>query len=334
MRTGIGAAVRDGINAELSNIEHGPGGQASEPIYRLLAELLQRPELLVPPECVLPRLGYRGRGVLLCGPDKSGKSTLLAHGVAALTRGRTFLGESTNAGRVVWCGLEEATGDAVRRFHQLGADPDRIQLVTLAPTDLLKQTDQLLGDWPADLWVVDSLQEYARVTAGETPGDGDNAAWGSIVRPAVALARKHDISLIVLHHARRSDGAGRGASEIFAAVDATLELYLPTASEDPTVRRIQGRGRWPIERFTVRLQDGHYSLGGGGQLSTDALVLLHVEQNPGATKSGLRKAVKARATAVDAAIHQLEERGAIQNRGTEDRPRYYTPSDQSELGVK
>ena len=38
-------------------------------------------------------------------------------------------------------------------------------------------------------------------------------------------------------------------------------------------------------------------------------------------------------SAIDAAIGQLEARGAITNRGTRDRPQYFTPSDQTEIGV-
>jgi hypothetical protein len=271
--------------------------------------------------------------VLLCGPDKSGKSTLLAHGATTLTHGGFWLDERADTGRVVWCGLEEALGDAVRRFHGLGADPDRIQLVTLAAAELGQRTDALLDEWPADLWVIDSLHEYARVTYGETPGDGDNAAWGAIVRPLVALARKHDVALVMLHHVRKSDGEGRGATEIFAAVDATLTLRMPGNGEDPTTRSIEGRGRWPIERFRVRLNDGRYELAAGGELSIDALVLIHVEHHPGASKNSIRTAVKGRNSAIDGAINQLLERGAIENRGTDRMPRYHLPSEQLDVGV-
>lgn len=309
-----------------------PTDDDTTPVFATLAELLERPELLKPPECVVPRLAYRGRCVLLAGPDKSGKSTLLAHAGAKLSHGHTWLGEATTQGRVVHLGLEEALGDAVRRYADLGADPERVQLVTMAPPDLLARTSALLDSWPADLLVVDSLAEWARVTMGQAPDDGDASGWGAIVRPLVALARQHNLAVVLLHHVRRSDGQARGSGEILAAVDATYELQVTGPSEDPTLRRIRGRGRWPIEPYSVVYTDGRYGLAGGGVLSLDALVLIHVEGHPGASKNNIRQAVQGRATAVDAAVARLIERGAIENRGTSDRPQYFTPSPQVEIG--
>lgn len=313
-------------------IEAEAGGD-DVPTFSLLSDLLARPELLEPPECVMARLGFRGRAVLLAGPDKSGKSTLAAHGVTALTLGRSFLGEPTRAGRVVWLGLEEALGDAVRRFQELGANPDRVQLVTMTPPDLLDRTSALLDDWPADLLVVDSLHEYARVTCGTTPDDGDNAGWGAVVRPLVALARRYDIAVLLLHHVRRSDGQARGASEILAAVDATLEIQLPTNGQDATTRRIRGRGRWPIEAVNVALRDGRYELASTGELSLDTLVLLAVENDPGISKRKIRGAVQGRASAIDAAVNRLTERGAIEDRGKGQRSAFHPPSNQLDMGA-
>ena len=293
-----------------------------------LAALQQRPELLKPPESVLSRIAYRGRGVALCGPDKSGKSTLMRHATTAITLGRSFLGGPTQVGRVVLLGLEEAVGDAVRHLTGLGADPDRVQILTLSPPDVLERTSDLLGRWPADLVIVDSLQEYARVTRGSAPEDGNNAGWGDVVRPLVRLARDHDVAVVALHHVRRSDGEFRGPGEIAAAVDAIFVLAMPNTADDLTTRRIRGRGRWAIEPFTVALRDGHYELASGGELSVDALVLLWVERHPGASKRSVREGVKRRGTAVDAAINRLVNRGAIEDRGSGDRMLLHMPSGQ------
>lgn len=300
------------------------------PAFATLAELMERPELLQPPRCVVPRLAYRGRLVVLAGPDKSGKSTLLAHATAAVSRGHRFLDGTTvtQHRRAVVLGLEGAVGDSVRRFSELGADPERIHLVVLAPPDLLTRTRELLSEHPADLIVVDSLQEYARVTLGTVPDDGDAAGWASVVRPLVALARDHDVAVVVLCHVRRSDGQYRGSTEIAAAADALLELVVPTSGDDLTVRRLRGRGRWPVEPFAVALRDGRYEMAGGNELSIDARVLLFVEANPGqASRTATRKAVGGRASTVDAAIDQLLERGAIEDRGS-GKMSLYMPSEQ------
>ena len=68
-------------------------GEEEPVVFASMAELQARPELLAPPECVIPHFAYRGRLVILAGPDKSGKSTIMAHAMAALSRGTRFLGE-------------------------------------------------------------------------------------------------------------------------------------------------------------------------------------------------------------------------------------------------
>ncbi len=302
------------------------------PAYLTLAALLERPELLAPPESVLPRLAYRGRAVLLAGPDKSGKSTFVADGAAHLTRGRAWLGEAVRRGQVVWCGLEEHISDAVRRFRALEADPERIRLLVLAPPDVLARTRRALDELPADLLVVDSLTEYARVACGGVPDDGDAAGWSAVIRPLVALAREYHLAVIVVHHVRKSDGTYRGSTELAAAVDALLELVMPLTGEDASLRRLRGRGRWPIEPCTLTL-DGNdrYQLAGGMPVSLDARVLIYVEDNPGSSRNQVRKNVGGRATAVDAAIDRLLTTGAIANVGTPDRPQLAKASVQGAL---
>jgi hypothetical protein len=312
--------------AELVEEARTTGPLAALPLFATLAELMARPELLAPPECVLPRIGYRGRLVLLAGPDKAGKSTLLGHGLAAVSSRGVFLGEPVNArtGDVVLVGLEEAVGDAVRRFAGLRADPQRVRLVTMSPPDVLVRLREQLTEVPADAVGIDSLTELARVTLGKVPDDGDNAGWAAVLRPLVAIAREHDTALILLHHVRRSDGQFRGAGEIAAAADAVLELKTPAQGEDPTMRHVSGRGRWPVEPFTVRLTGEGFEIARGecgeGFVSVDARVLLFLEANRGATKSMVRKGVGGRAAAVDAAVHRLIERGAVRNVGSKDRP--------------
>ena len=305
---------------------YAPGpGEGPPQVFATLAELLERPELLLPPERVVPRLGYRGRAVCLAGPDKSGKSSLLAYAVARLSRRAWFLGERVggHSGRAVWLGIEEAVGNAVRRFDTFSADRDRVEILILAPTDLLAQTEALLTDWPADLVVIDSLAEYARVTLGRAPDSGDDAGWGAVVRPLVALAREYDCAVVILHHVRKSDGVYRGSSEIAAAVDAMLELSLPPKdASDPTLRYVRGRGRWTVEPFTFRMtDDGDFELAGGSELSVETRVLLHVEQNPGTSKTAIRKAITGRTRTVNEAIERLLQQGAL----THDHTGYRAP---------
>jgi hypothetical protein len=287
--------------------------------YLSLTDLLERPELLQPPTEIIHRFAYAGQLTILAAPDKSGKSTLVAHAATQLSRRGYFLSQSVSAStaRVVWMGLEEATGHAVRRFQELGAVAENVRLVVRPDTELLEHTKALLTEWPADLLVIDSITEYARVSRGAVPDDGDTGGWSSVIRPLVALTREFpQLSVIALHHTRRSDGQYRSSGEIAAAADCLLEMRLPTdKSTDQNVRHITGRARWTVPAFDVRLDDNRYELAGSVQLSLDTRILLYVENTPGASLSAVRKHIGGRSGTVDAALNELVRRGAIIDTG-------------------
>ena len=298
------------------------------PVWITLRDALDRPELLRAPEPLVPRLAWRGRAVLFAGPDKSGKSTIAAHAATALTRGGLWLDGRCVAGRVVWCGLEEALADAVRRFKALGADPDRVQLLAVPPAKLYEALVTLLESFPADLIVIDSLLEYARVTGGGSPPEeGDNPGWAAVIRPLVALTRSHDLALLLIHHVRRSDGQYRGAGDIAAAADVLLELTVAREGEDATLRRVRGRGRWAVEPFAVRLVGDVLELA-GGEPSMDVRVMMEVERHPGSSRRQVRDRIGGRGTVIDAAVNRLVNAGAVEDRQDGRGSRLYPASGQ------
>jgi hypothetical protein len=308
---------------------------ARAPAFRSLSELLTRPELLSPPDAVVPKLAYAGRATLIAAPDKAGKSTLVASATAAVSRRTHFFGDRTGgqSGRVLWVGLEEAVGDAVRRFRDMGAAPENVRLVVHASPKLFEHTREALTEWPADLMIVDSLTEFARVVRGTAPEDGDSSGWAGVVRPLVALTRQFpNLSLIILHHVRRSDGQFRSSGEIAAAVDCLFEMRLPGSDEPQTVRHITGRARWQVEPFDVRYSDVGYELAGVGELSVDARILVHVEQNPGISITKLRKLVGGRGTIVDEAVTGLVSRGIVVDKGGADSHAYHVVGTQLRTG--
>jgi len=259
-------------------------------------------------------LGRRGRTTGVVSPDKAGKTTLVSHGVTALTTGGTWLGNPVNPGRAVLAAPDESLGDGVRRLHELGADPSKVRILALHSPDLLGTLDALLGDHPADLVIIDSLAEWARLTLGRAPDDGDASGWGAVVRPLVALSRTRECALLILHHPRRSDGQFRGSGEIAAALDCLWEMTLPGNGEDPTLRRFRGRARWPVEGFSLRMEDGRFQLGGGGPVSMEARVILDVEANPGTTRTGSYGRLGGRKETHTAAVNTLVKSGAIVDR--------------------
>lgn len=299
-----------------------------EAAFATLDELLAEAGLLEPPPCVVPRLAYRGRTTLLAGPDKSGKSTLMAHAAAAVSRSDSFLGEQSgeeHGGRIVWAGLEESLGDAVRRFSDLDADPENVRLIRSPDAAVHDHIRKALREEAADLVVIDSLIEYARLVGGEAPKSGDDAAWANVMRPLVALSREFDVAVVVLHHTRKSDGQYRGSTEIAAAVDALLEISMPSAADDSTVRRISGRGRdaMAVEPFAITFGPDGYELSDGAELPLKARIIVTLRENPGLSQNKLRDAVEARTEEVREAAVQLMAAGIVVNRGKQSRWKLY-----------
>ncbi|MDO8500455.1 MAG: DnaB-like helicase N-terminal domain-containing protein [Gemmatimonadaceae bacterium] len=296
------------------------------PVIVSLAVLVQQPELLLPPPCIVPRLAHRGRATLIVAPDKAGKSTMAAHAVAAISRRGYFLGEPVAAAsaRSLWAGIEEATGDAVRRFSEMDAVPENIDIVVIQRPDLFAQIRARLSEHAFDVLVVDSLTEYARVVQGKVPEEGDSSGWNAVVRPLVALTREFpSLCLLMLHHPRRSDGQFRGSGEIAAAFDCLLEMRGPKDGEDPTIRHITGRARWQVPPFDVRFRNGRYELASGLELSLDARVLIQIEQNRGVSLAVLRAKVGGRGKVVDDAVTELLHRGAIVDLGVNGKHAYH-----------
>jgi len=285
-------------------------------------DLAKDPELHGRPSWIVERLAVRGRTTILSADPKTGKSTLLGDAAARLSNGEEFFGSSRPPADVLWLGLEEHPVDTLRRFIDFGADLARLHVVRSGAPDLLDQARRHLAAHPAELVVVDSLQEWARTTLGEAPGDGENHAWGSVVRPLVGLSREFGASVILLHHLRRSDGQTRGASEIQAAVDGVLEMH---EAGGPTMRRIRGRARWRGEPFLVRLNRAdRYVLAGGDGAGEEPRagddlprrVLRAIQERPGLSTRAVRDAVVGRSADIRAALEELIKQGLVENVGS------------------
>ena len=276
-------------------------------LVRTLAEILNDPDAMRAPEPVVPRLAWAGRVSLLAGREKLGKSTLASAGAAAASAGGSFLGESCKAGPVLWVGLEEHPGDTARRFEGFGADSVRVYVLDRLEkpfADLAAAVEQTA----AVLVVVDTLAAFTETLVDDPHS---SAKWTPVMAGITRIARDSGAAFLLLHHARKSDGAYRDSTAIGAGVDAVLELH---QGEEATVRKVKGKGRWSIEDCAVRLDGGRYVLA-AGELGMDARVLLFVENNPGCSKRQLREGVTGKGAVIDSAATLLLERGALENRG-------------------
>lgn len=275
--------------------------------WRSLRELLADPAASAPPSAVAPRLAWAGRVSLLAAKEKDGKSTLASAAAATVTRGGLFLGEPAALGSVLWVGVEEHPSDLVQRATTFGTDPDK--LFVLGPTeDPMGTLKAAVADVQPALVVLDTLMTWA-VEYVDDPHSA--AAWSPVMSSITAIARESGAAFILNHHARKSDGKYRDSTAIGAGVDVILEMAAQT--EDPAVRVVTARGRWAMKGFSVRYRGDGFDLT-AGELTTDARVLLHVEQNPGISKRRMREVVGGRREHVDAALSTLEARGAIEHR--------------------
>jgi hypothetical protein len=297
------------------------GRQAGEPGRGSLvtvAEVLADPELSRPPEAVIPRLAYRSRVSMLASREKLGKTTLVAAGAATVSTGGAFLGEQSAEGCVLWVGPEEALGDQANRLNDFGCDPERVYILD-------RVTDPVADVWAAIeqtrpvLIVIDTL---ASLVSTLDLDPGSSAAWTPIMAGFCRMARDSGAAVLLIHHARKSDGAYRDSSAIGAGVDLILEMGAEAGGG--TVRKVRGRGRWRVDDFAVQLEGEHWALV-AGELSLETLVYLYVERNPGASLRAVRAGVQGKARLVDDALRRLEARGAIENTGVSQGHEYRVP---------
>lgn len=288
------------------------------PSAHTLAELLRRPDLITPPEPIVPRLVYSGRTTMLAGKEKLGKSTFATAVMASVSGGKSFLNETLIPGRVLFLGLDEHLGESVRRFARFRAIPEMIHVADpiegRKPVEVL---DDMVREIRPRLVVVDALANFADLYGIQDPSS--SAAWTPLLVGINRIARDSETGILVVHHARKSDGKYRDSSAIGATLDAALEFR---EGREGNERKIRGRARWPTEDFSVRLvgdiKSEHswlsYQLSDGdGPLHVR--VLHFVRETPGCSLRKVREGVGGRYEYVDKALDVLIETGEVEDRG-------------------
>ena len=148
-------------------------------------------------------IGCPGRLVLLHGRWKGGKSTFMEGGVAAITRGREWLGRATKEGSVLLC-TEMHTGDVKRTLRQFDADLARVYVCR--PEDLSEHVQRAPEDLV--LVVVDTLTTYAEAIGITKLSDPITAKTLMMTLRRAVFGTRPDVSLA--RAAPQSQGAGRG----------------------------------------------------------------------------------------------------------------------------
>lgn len=290
-------------------------GQPRRATAQTLEILLEDESLRQPPEEVIPNIAAIGRLSMLAAREKIGKTTLLAWCAAQVTLGYPIFGAETVRGSVLWVGLEEALGDAVRRFEAMKGDVKRLQLVTDLPAgEALEQLCAEILYVRPRLVIIDSLAAYATSKEDENSATG----WTQILQPMAKLARETKTAIVIVHHASRSSGAYRGSTAIGAAMDMIVEMYAEEG--DDSARRLEAKGRWKVEPKTrIRYESTSESFSSvtTGDIQArrvqdlESEILDYVRAQGRAGKESIRKAVPGANARIDEAIVSLTGAGKL-----------------------
>ena len=118
--------------------------------------------------------------------------------------------------------------------------------MTTRPDDL----GAIVKELAVDVVVIDALSHYV---AKDAPESGDAAGWTRVLMPIVAVARTHQVAVILIQHAGKATGEYRDSTAIGANVDVIITLV-----EKPDgTRKGTAIGRFAVPGFTVALgEDG------------------------------------------------------------------------------
>jgi len=187
----------------------------------------------------------QGGLVLVAGKPKEGKSTLVYELVVKVAQGLPFLGRESHETGVLILAVEESQTDVQLRLHNLGADTLDNLYVHVGPSEsnptVFTQIIQFVQRHHIRLIVVDTLANFWRVQ-----NENDASEVTQAVKPLLHLARQSGACVLLIHHARKSEGSYgdeiRGSGALFAAVDVALILK---RHEVQTQRLLQAQSRYP-----------------------------------------------------------------------------------------
>lgn len=296
-REGVGRGVGIAVGNDVGNDRLPTEGSERRgfTVWRPWSEVEASPAV---PEAILPLLAWMAMLSCCVADSKIGKTTMLAHALAALARRERFLGGVPREGRVGVL-TEMAAGWLKTWIAEHGVETADVDF--LSPCRYEDLTGYVQERRPM-LLVVDTL-----VALGTSNRADENSA--NDMRTLANVLRGSGCAGLAFHHTNRQ-GEYRGSSDIRAAVDMLIEIERTEGGG----RRLSYTGRWPIEPVDLAfLPDSKRYI-----LATDNDVrgrLLHfIRERPGCSKyaalkgAGLKdngrsyQAVEALVAAVDVTV--------------------------------
>jgi hypothetical protein len=214
-------------------------------------------------EAAIPVRPWVARGYLMrrsvtvvSGPGSAGKSSLMVAWATALAVGCPFHGLRLGSPyRVATYNVEDDADEQKRRFSAMlqqlklpaSAFGDRLAILgparvgtllhtardgsLLVNTPVMDRLESFVADFRPDVLMLDPFVE---LHAAE---ENDNTAVRAVMARFRAMAIEHDMSVVLLHHARKGSGEPgdpdslRGASSIVGAARVALTLNVMTPEE-------------------------------------------------------------------------------------------------------
>lgn len=181
---------------------------------------------------------FRGARMLVAGPPKIGKSTLVIQLALAAATGGELLGHGfVRPLRVLWVQAEIHKAFLHQRLQRLTAElsaeehallRERFVMTGRCDLDLLDGADydllsRAVTDQDPDLLIIDPIINFS------SADENDNAEMRKLLRLVDALGARHDCAVVLVHHTRKDASSGafdavRGASALRGWFDTGLML--------------------------------------------------------------------------------------------------------------
>lgn len=228
-----------------------------------LSQLLDEPEQLEP-DWILEDLLAAGSLGCIAAKPKVGKTTLVYEFAVKVANGQPFLGRKTKQGAVLILAMEEHRREVKRRLRNLGADQlDRIHMhagpLTDSP-DTLYALQRYIDQHKIVLVVFDTLNAFWSVS-----DENDAGSVTQAVKPLLQLARETEAAVLLIHHARKSEGEYgdeiRGSGALFSLLDVALILKRHEVETQRKLVTISRFAEAPPELLLELREHGYVSLG-------------------------------------------------------------------------
>lgn len=188
---------------------------------------------------------------LMASPPKSGKSWFSLELCLSVSKGETFLGLGTTQSDVLYLDLEDGDAELKERIKKVnrGEDvPDGFMYLTEVPTmdnGLVEMLEKTLAEHPTIKLVV--LDTLGMVLGTQTKDSNQFAQDYEMFRTLKQVATKYSISLLVIHHTRKTSDDKNPFNRIYGgvAVQGALDtmMVLDKDTHDADTARLYVSGR-------------------------------------------------------------------------------------------